>query len=618
MKTIYSSALICSFLVSLISRAQDTEPAMPDSGGAAPITFSAAAGVPLGVATNAYGVVPPTITWLPDEPMEGVEAAPASGQGVVAGIAPPAGVTIQAESTNGLPVLRFVYQSSPATIAAATQLARGAAQSGNSPQPLDSVGACVRPGSGLIGWWAAENSANDIASTNNATTPNGISYVSGKVGQAFGFNGGQSVKVPYASGLMSTGFSIEVWVKPFQQLSSQAFCVGQAYGRQLVLQPGSGGVVNAVMYVTTTNGSFVGTTPVSIPVAPYTHLAATYDAAFLKLYTNGVLARTSAYSAPLGDSFCAWGIGGLTSACGFSGQYLPSGGQIDEVSLYNRALLAGEINAIYLAGAAGKCKTPQPCTCTPTNAVASWPGEGDACDMINTYPGTLQNGVSFGQGMVARAFSLNPTNQHAVEMPSLSSLLTSPFSFDAWIKPLSQLGGSPHQGWILGQSYGSQLVVTNGLLGLRVGFALAADRTTFHELMSSGDIPLREWTHVAAVYDGTTISLYINGALDQQAAVNFAPFDSGCPFHLGGIYDPSGDCAYTGQYFNGLIDEATVYSQPLTASDVQASTTPANPASATASATGSSIILAPIAATSPTRPLMPTPTGTAPTTSRRI
>ncbi len=522
--------------------------------------------MPLGVATNADGVVPPTITYLPDEADALIEALPAS-----TGLVLPAGVSVQAESTNSSQtVLLFVSQSTPAAVAAATRLALGLAPGGNSPQPLDSVGACIRPGAGLLGWWCAEGNPNDSAGTNNATTPNGISYVSGKVGQAFSFNGSQSVKVPYASGLMTMGFTFELWVKPAQQLSSQAFVFGQAYGRQLVLQPASGGVVNAAFYVTTTNGSFVGITPAPIPVAAWTHLAATYDAANLKLYTNGVLARTSAYSAPLGDSSCPWGIGGLISACGYSGQYLPSSSLIDEVSLYNRALLAGEINAIYLAGTAGKCKTPQPCACTPTNAVASWPGEGDASDMCNSYPGTLQNGVGFDQGVVARAFNFNPTNQQAVEMPSLSSVLTSPFSLEAWIKPLSQLGGSPRQAFILGQSYGSQLVVTNGLLGLRVGFALATNRTTFHELVSSGDIPLGEWTHVAGVYDGTAMSLYVNGALDQQAAANITPWDSGCPFHLGGIYDPSGTCAYTGQFFNGLIDEATVYSAALSASDVQA------------------------------------------------
>ena len=63
----------------------------------------------------------------------------------------------------------------------------------------------------------------------------------------------------------------------------------------------------------------------------------------------------------------------------------------------------------------------------------------------NTYPGTLQNEVGFDQGVVARAFAFNPTNQQAVEISSLSSLLTSPFSLEAWIKPLSKLGGSPRR-----------------------------------------------------------------------------------------------------------------------------------------------------------------------------
>jgi hypothetical protein len=553
--------LIGSFLVASSSSAQVAETTMPIAASSVPIVFSAAE-VPLGVLTN--GVEPPTITWLPDEPAEAISGA----FGIQDAVTP--GVAVEALATNGQSVLTFVYQSSPATIAATTRLTRGASPGGNSPQPLDSVGACVRPGSGLLGWWPAEGTANDSAGGHNGQTPVGFSYAGGEVGQAFSFNGSQSVQVPYASGLMTTGFTIEVWIKPSQQLSSQRFAVGQAYGRQLVLQPGSGGFVNAVMYLTTTNGTFVGTTPVLIPVAQYTHLAATYDAAYLKLYTNGVLARSSAYSAPLGDSLCTWAFGGLTSACGFSGQYLPSGSQIDEVSLYNRALLAGEINAIYLAGAAGKCKTPQSCDPGPFNIAASWPGEGDASDMVNTYPGTLQNGVGFDQGVVARAFTFNPTNQQAVEMTSLSSVLTSPFALEAWIKPLLKLGGSPQQAFILGQSYGSQLVVSNGLLGLRVGFALASSRTVFHEVVSSGDIPLREWSHLVAVYDGSLMSLYINGALDQQTAANITPWDSGCPFHLGGIYDPSGVYAYTGQFFNGLIDEATVYSAALTATDVQA------------------------------------------------
>jgi hypothetical protein len=306
-------------------------------------------------------------------------------------------------------------------------------------------------------------------------------------------------------------------------------------------------------------------------VNQWIHLAASYDSAYLKLYVNGTVAHATAFSSALGNSLCDWGIGGWTSACGFSGQYVPSGSQIDEVSLYSRALLDGEINAIYQAGVAGKCKGPPPCAPCPPGAVASWPGEGDASDMFNHYPGTLQNGVSFDQGLVARAFSFNPTNLQAVELPSISGLLTSPFSLEAWIKPVAPVSGSPAQAFIFGQSYSAQLVVRNGQQGVRVAFDIASNRWTFQELLGSYDLPLGQWSHVVGVYAGSVMSLYVNGAPDQQATVTLTPFDSGCPWHLGGVFDPSaGDCTYTGQFFNGLIDEAAVYGQAISAADVQA------------------------------------------------
>ena len=60
MKTLYSSAFVCFFLAVFSAPTQVTDPTHPNADGTAPIPVSAAAGVPLGVATN--GVVPPTIT----------------------------------------------------------------------------------------------------------------------------------------------------------------------------------------------------------------------------------------------------------------------------------------------------------------------------------------------------------------------------------------------------------------------------------------------------------------------------------------------------------------------------------------------------------------------------
>jgi hypothetical protein len=57
----------------------------------------------------------------------------------------------------------------------------------------------------------------------------------------------------------------------------------------------------------------------------------------------------------------AQSYGTLTLYFGTSGQSFwdhKLNGRLDEVSLYNRALSAGDIAAIYAAGVAGKCKGP--------------------------------------------------------------------------------------------------------------------------------------------------------------------------------------------------------------------------------------------------------------------
>ena len=88
------------------------------------------------------------------------------------------------------------------------------------------------------------------------------------------------------------------------------------------------------------------------------HVAGTLDGARLKIYVDTVLEGDVAYSGtPLGNTapllIGAWGRGFDSPIPGrfFSGL-------IDETAVFNRALSAGEIQAIYDAGSAGKCKTP--------------------------------------------------------------------------------------------------------------------------------------------------------------------------------------------------------------------------------------------------------------------
>jgi len=211
------------------------------------------------------------------------------------------------------------------------------------------------------------------------------------------------------------------------------------------------------------------------------------------------------------------------------------------------------------------------CTTLPSSAIAWWPGEGDASDRFARSPGTPQNGVSYTSGKVSQAFSFASVSDQAVEIPP-TALATANFSVEAWVNPSSQIGGNG-QAWVFGQSYGRQMVVRNDGYnpnGLIVAWAVSTSRWPFYEVDSTIDIPIGAWSHLVGTWDGTNLRLYTNGALCASAALNITPWDSGCPFHIGGVYDPTGDCQYTGQFFNGLIDEVTYYNTALTTSEVSA------------------------------------------------
>ena len=73
-----------------------------------------------------------------------------------------------------------------------------------------------------------------------------------------------------------------------------------------------------------------------------------------------------------------------------------------------------------------------------------------------------------------------------------------------------------------------------------------------------------EWSHVAGVYDGTNIYLYINGVQYSKApatgteAVNYSGVRIG---HISWIAAP--------RYFNGIIDEVAIFNTALSTEDIQ-------------------------------------------------
>src|SRR5262249_7126146 len=108
------------------------------------------------------------------------------------------------------------------------------------------------------------------------------------------------------------------------------------------------------------------------------HVAGTYDGTKLQLYVDGApwgnpLPHTGAISPMLPGSYNTIGSEAGRTTCGFcGGRYFK--GQIDEVGIYNRALTAAEIEAIYYVGSEGKCPPAAVPVITSVSPASGVPG----------------------------------------------------------------------------------------------------------------------------------------------------------------------------------------------------------------------------------------------------
>ena len=109
------------------------------------------------------------------------------------------------------------------------------------------------------------------------------------------------------------------------------------------------------VFINTTAGTFNARESVPIPTGAWQHVAFVADGATLKLFRNGRLVGSTAYSGDLlPNGPPALGIGAkLNDAMTATDSLAPGqwSGRIDELAIWNRALADTEIDAIHFAGA---------------------------------------------------------------------------------------------------------------------------------------------------------------------------------------------------------------------------------------------------------------------------
>jgi Concanavalin A-like lectin/glucanases superfamily/Bacterial Ig domain len=256
--------------------------------------------------------------------------------------------------------------------------------------PLSCGGPCVPLPSGAVAWWRAEGNALDSVGSHHGELQGGIAFAASRVGQAFSLDGfDDSVIIPHSEDLNPTGpFSVECWIQAAaDQHSPDGYflVVDKSHGfidyTGWVMQGNPDGTVGF--------GFGVGfgwapgaTTLTSVRDNQWHHLAGVFTGSAVELYLDGVLQGSLPESSlPAGNTRPveigqAWGGG-------FPRRFFH--GLIDEVSYYNRALTAGEVQSIYAAGSAGKCDNQPPV------AIDDFYGMNQASSLSVPSPGVLAN-----------------------------------------------------------------------------------------------------------------------------------------------------------------------------------------------------------------------------------
>jgi alpha-tubulin suppressor-like RCC1 family protein len=245
---------------------------------------------------------------------------------------------------------------------AGTLLSSNAILTVNPPPP------CAAPSLGLVSWWRAEGNVLDFAGANNGAQVNALAFVPGRVGQAFGFDGSSAyISMPASASLdvgAGGGMTLECWVNPASLASEQALAEwnnGAQPGAHFwisVSPPYGGGTGSIYINLIDTAGTYHPLSSAAGVVQPngFQHVAMTYDQAsgMASLYYNGGLVASQTLGSFVPQTSYAFYLGKRTGPYPI-GQL---GGALDEMALYNRALGAPEIQAIYLAERSGKCTSP--------------------------------------------------------------------------------------------------------------------------------------------------------------------------------------------------------------------------------------------------------------------
>ena len=431
---------------------------------------------------------------------------------------------------------------------------------------------------GLVGYWplsdgSGTTAANLVAGTQAGTIqtgswltlpyvpfpPDGYSYQTNSSSVAV-FGNGSGTPFDAHIRMPTQQFTVEAWTRPDVVTGKEENVFLGVYSGLAL--PGDFAMRaknrKATMFLRGSNEEVVNAVASSqnILASNWVHTAATFDGSQMKIYVDGRLDGTvTCTNSTLKPTQVAnFILGGLrTSSNVFRGR-------VCDVRYWGKVRTEEEIFADMGTRLTG----------TEDGLLGYWPMNETGGGFARNLGALATDACSTGAIRVVDGTS--PYHEYAISNKVYSSsgadkgvnsqcqIMTTAFTMEAWVNPADVSSEND----IMSQYFGN--AQTNDLIFnvQKGGQARCFFRNFSGALLSTQQVPVGRWTHIAATCDGDTMSLYLNGALDATATrTALAPLVP----HNGPIVI-CGLKANNNTPFRGMLSDLRVWSRARSAEEI--------------------------------------------------
>jgi hypothetical protein len=406
------------------------------------------------------------------------------------------------------------------------------------------------------GYWNLNNNALDLSGNDSNGTINGTaSWVPGKAGNAFEFNGSTSIDCGTDSSLsLSDNISIELWFYPEQWVTgyvanpiSKWTSTADANYAMYFFGSTAGSNYKKIGFLANAGGTWKAVSAYYLipTLNTWYHIVWTYNSVTGgKLYVNG-----APYGTPTGSGVLATNVADLKL-----GRHVTPGftGVLDEVKIHNKVLTPTEVQQKY----------------QDANTRGSWNLNGNTLDFSgNDANGTITGAGSWAPGKVGKAFEFDGNS--SIACGNVSSSMNDNISMELWFYPKQWVAG--YAAYPIGKWTGTAdanyvmyfFGSTAGANYKKIAF-LANAGGVWKSLSPVYPIPaLNTWYHIVWTYSSVSGGkLYINGTLYGSSAGSGTLATNFADLKLGMSLAPPG--------FTGILDEVRIYNRVLDAPEVLA------------------------------------------------